>query len=92
MNWFLSPNVILAACIAVGGLGLGAYHVAKVSSAFKKGEAAGAAAVTLVAVKKVEATVAAVAAGAAEAPPIPEDKKLLRELCDRSASCRSRKR
>ena len=98
MSWLLSPNVVLAAVIAVSATFVGTYTVMKarqvhlVAAAVEKGEKSGAGVVAAETTKKAETTVAKVAEGEASASPVPDDKGTLRELCNRSASCRDRKR
>ena len=98
MTWLLSPNVILAAVLAIGATFVGTYTVMKarqvqlVSAAVDKGEKIGAGAAAAKAAEKAQDTVNKVAEGEAEAPAIPADRTALQELCNRSASCRDRKR
>lgn len=98
MSWLLSPNVILAAVLAIGATFVGTYTVMKarqvqlVSAAVDKGEKIGAGAAAAKVAEKAQDTVNKVAEGEAEAPVIPADKIALQALCDRSASCRDRKR
>lgn len=88
MAWLASPNVIIALFIVIGAVGVWDANRRSVETRVEAKSGQIAAKVNA----KAEDTVTKVAAGQAETPPIPEDKKLLQELCDRSASCRSRKR
>jgi hypothetical protein len=63
-----------------------------VSAAYKQGKIDGAGAVAAKTTEAATETVKAVEAGERSAEPAPADKTKLIELCNRSASCRDRKR
>ena len=88
MTWLLSPNVILAAIIMLAAGGLWDAHRRHVNERVEAKVGAVVAKIN----EKAEETVTKAAEGEASAPVIPDDKAALQALCDRSASCRGRKR
>ncbi len=67
-------------------------QIRHVSAAIEEGKRIGAGSVAAKTTEAATETVAAVEAGERAAEPAPADKSKLIELCNRSASCRDRKR
>ena len=63
-----------------------------VKAAYTQGQSAGAGQTAAATTKAAGKTVAAVAEGEAATPSVPADKAAIIALCQRSASCRERKR
>lgn len=92
----LSPQrmLIAALCIALPVTygTMMAKKAIEVELAYKRGQEVGANTVSVATTKAAQTTVAEVEAGEREAPVVSPEKAKIIDLCNRSASCRDRKR
>jgi hypothetical protein len=90
MTWLLSPNILLAGAIAVGGIGLTTYHFTKVSGARTEGIAIGKGGASTAALEAAKKTAEAEREAEADVGTL-DDRSDIIALCKRSASCKERR-